>query len=355
MQHSQEYYFSDNLFNTDWLGEVVEINDPEYVGRIKVKVFGKFDNLETEHIPWAYPLNYNSGGSSTGAGTFSLPKLGSIVNIRFDNGNIYFPQYTFIQSISNELKSEIGNDTDYLTAHSLIYDTEIEGGLKIFYSSTNGLMFKLSDRMIRMASDRTITVTNKAGDDYTAGDGNSIVIDPDGNLKIDMDKDLIVNIGENSKVTIEGNTELTINGNLTAAVKGTSDITVTGKLTVTAEDNAEITVSGDLKAEVKGDSEIKVGGDLKIEVDGDTDLKAANINAECKEAKIEASSCLIDAGTVELGGSNGEAVIMGETFLSYFDKHIHSNGNYGSPTGPPMLSLKSIPNNLSSIVSLKYT
>ena len=37
--------YKDNLDGTVWLGEVVDIADPLKIGRVKVKVFGKFSNL----------------------------------------------------------------------------------------------------------------------------------------------------------------------------------------------------------------------------------------------------------------------------------------------------------------------
>ena len=193
-------YYKDNLKDTDWLGEVVDIEDPKELGRVRVKVFGKFDELENEFIPWARPSNGYSAGSISGTGTFSIPKIGSIVNVNFDNGNLYSPEYTYIQKISDELKSEIEGD-NYQTAQSLIYDTDIEGGLKIFYTEERGLMIKLGETMLNFSRDKKITITNKSDDEYADSNGNSIVIEPDGNLNIDMDADMTINIAGDSKLT----------------------------------------------------------------------------------------------------------------------------------------------------------
>ena len=100
MRLTQEEYYSDNLTTSTWLGEVVVNEDPQYEGRIKVKVYGKFDNLSNEHIPWAYPANNTTAGSITGGGYYSVPRVGSIVSIKFDNGNIYHPEYFFHQRSS---------------------------------------------------------------------------------------------------------------------------------------------------------------------------------------------------------------------------------------------------------------
>ena len=39
---------------THYLGVVVDNKDPEFKGRAKVKVFGIFDDLNNEEIPWAH-------------------------------------------------------------------------------------------------------------------------------------------------------------------------------------------------------------------------------------------------------------------------------------------------------------
>lgn len=200
---------NDKLGQENWLGEVMDITDPLEEGRVRVKVFGKFDKIEDPLlIPWASPSGFMySAGSATGSGTFSLPKIGSIVNVQFENNNLYAPIYTYIQHLSDELKEEIGG-ANYETAQSLLYDTELEGGLKIFYTIDKGLVIQFADTLLRMATDKTITLTNKGVDGYEA-DGNSIVIDPSGNLNIDMDTDAIVNIGGDTTITVTGDTKVT--------------------------------------------------------------------------------------------------------------------------------------------------
>lgn len=287
-------YYEDNLKDSDWLGEVVDIEDPKMIGRVRVKVFGKFDDLETNMIPWARPANNVTSASKSGGGFYSSPKLGSIVNVNFDNGNLYAPEYTFIQKISDELKKEIADD-NYPNAQSLLYDTEIEGGLKIFYTKERGLMIKLSTCMVNLATDKTITITNKAGDTYEA-DGNSIVIDPDGNLKVDMDKDMIVNIAGNTEVNIEGDTEVNIKGNT--------------------------------EVNIDGDTDVNIKGDTKVVCDKDVSVKAKNV-------VIDHSS------SVELGKGAIEHLVLGETFMNtVFNTHVHI-GNIGIPTSPPVVPMTS--------------
>ena len=149
--------YKDNLDGTAWLGEVVDIADPLKIGRVKVKVFGKFDQIPTEDIPWAYPGNNSTGSSATGGGFFSVPKLKSMVSVKFDNGNLYHPEYFFTQKISDEVKAEIENSYD--NAHIIIYDTVTEGKLKIFFTEEKGLMIDYKETQINIKPDKTVNIT----------------------------------------------------------------------------------------------------------------------------------------------------------------------------------------------------
>jgi hypothetical protein len=175
MLNNQNAY-KDDLVGTSWLGEVVDIEDPQKIGRIKVKVYGKFDSIPNESIPWAYPGNNQTGGSKSGGGFFSVPKLGSIVSIKFDNGNIYHPEYFFNQKISDETKTEINNS--YPNAHVLIYDTVTEGFVKVFFTEEKGLMFDYKKTQINIKPDKSIVIkTNSEKSKIEIKDNGVITVD----------------------------------------------------------------------------------------------------------------------------------------------------------------------------------
>jgi hypothetical protein len=173
---------SDDLYGTPWLGEVVDIEDPQFIGRIKIKVFGKFDQVPTEDIPWAYPGNNITGSSPSGGGFFSVPKMGSIVSVKFENGNLYHPEYFFIQKISDEAKDEIKGS--YKNAHVILYDTITEGSLKMFFTEEKGLMFDYKETQINIKPDNSMTVLNPNGD--------SIILNNDGTVIVKTSKEATI-------------------------------------------------------------------------------------------------------------------------------------------------------------------
>jgi hypothetical protein len=190
---------SDDLLSTPWLGEVVDIEDPQKIGRIKVKVYGKFDQIPTEDIPWAYPANNTTASSASGGGFFSVPKLGSIVSIRFDSGNLYHPEYYFVQKISDEVKAEIENS--YENAHIIVYDTVTEGSLKIFFTEEKGLMLDYQESQINIKNDKSIFVTTASGkSEVELLDDGTLNITQANNINVESDKDVNIEC-KNAKIT----------------------------------------------------------------------------------------------------------------------------------------------------------
>jgi hypothetical protein len=185
-------YWKDDLDSTAWLGEVVDVADPLKIGRAKVKVFGKFDEIPNDDIPWAYPGTSNTGGSDSGGGFFSVPKVGSIVSIRFDNGNIYHPEYFFNQKISVEVKEEIGNS--YENAHIIVYDTVTAGAIKIFFTEAKGLMFDYQQTQINIKNDKSVLIQTASGD-------SKVEILDDGTMNITQKND--INITTDKAVNVK--------------------------------------------------------------------------------------------------------------------------------------------------------
>jgi hypothetical protein len=141
-----------------WLGEVVENNDPEQLGRCRIKVFSLFDELENDAIPWAFPVtNTVFAGGEGGFGSLSIPKIGAIVRIQFSEGNLYSPEYYGIQTINRAMQSEISDS--YLGSHVLLYDEDEQ--VKIFYTPGKGLNLFHKESQIIVNPDSSITIEHK--------------------------------------------------------------------------------------------------------------------------------------------------------------------------------------------------
>lgn len=139
-----------------YLGVVVDNKDPEFKGRAKVRIFGVFDELADEDLPWSHQRFEQSYGLGGGSGRISVPKLGSVVHVQFNNGNYYSPEYKAVQELSPDLIDEI--KVSYDGAHSLIYDG-IER-LKMYYTVEKGLVIDLKESKIIIRNDNSILITH---------------------------------------------------------------------------------------------------------------------------------------------------------------------------------------------------
>lgn len=212
---------SDNLKSTQWIGIVEDTNDDLFEGRCKIRVFGKMDQridpgdptsefvLPTLALPWARPAVSSSGGSQSGSGTFSVPKLGTILRVTFDNGNYYSPIYHESVYPSDEVKEEIQNS--YPNSHVLIYDTafglvgggneeitnEREGeSIKVFFTEAKGFVIDYAtsrgSSIVNIKPDNSVEITNPNGD--------SIVMLNDGNITFTHSAKFIINSLNNTEI-----------------------------------------------------------------------------------------------------------------------------------------------------------
>jgi hypothetical protein len=288
---SKQFQF-DNLIGTQWLGRVEDNQDPNFDGRCKVRVFGKMDQrvdledansdfvIPTDKLPWAKSKNLSTGGSDSGSGTLDVPKLGSIVEITFDNGNLYTPIYGHNVYISDELKEEV--EGSYENAHILIYDTAFgqtiddtgevsndrEGeGIKVYFTEEKGFVI-----------------------DYATSEGSTVF-----NLKPDNSVEVTNPNGDNVLMSNDGNIKFTHSGNVTFEAEGDTIINC---------ENAEINANKD-----------------------------ATVN--CINGKISASGEVhIDSPQIKLGKTAAEAIVKGDTFNTIWASHTHPTPT--GPSGPPI-------------------
>lgn len=135
-----------------FIGVVEDNKDPEKLGRCRVRVFNIFDNLKVENIPWANPWKDLVGNE------FSVPEVGKVVTVVFENGNQQHPEYISSDHYNINLEKKLKElaDNDYLSMKSLVFDHKTQ----IYVNDTEGLKLDHKFNLINI-KDQSINVNLK--------------------------------------------------------------------------------------------------------------------------------------------------------------------------------------------------
>jgi len=134
-----------------YLGKVVDNKDPLYQGRAKIEVFGVLDKIPVADLPWAEQISGLSFGGTFGGGNLSIPRIGTVVGVHFEESNYYKMNFQSIKETSEDLLKELKEENSYEGTQALVYDSEAQPGtLKMIYTRKNGLVFQLGDATIQL-------------------------------------------------------------------------------------------------------------------------------------------------------------------------------------------------------------
>lgn len=113
-----------------YVGVVEDNIDPKRVGRCKVRVQKIFHEIPTEHLPWCSSYIKIDGKS------FELPAIGKIVNVIFDEGNLYMPYYIYADKYNINLQDKLESlsEDEYDKFVALLFDHRTR-----IYSEKEGL------------------------------------------------------------------------------------------------------------------------------------------------------------------------------------------------------------------------
>lgn len=162
-----DFLNKNNLRDNDWIGVVINSTDPLFSGRCQIRPFRLLDEIADEDLPWAVPVN-STIFAGNGAGSISVPKVGQIIRVQFNNGDIYAPEYTTIQNIDSELIQRIKDD--YEGTHVLLYDPEEE--LNVIYQRNSGFQIFYKESFIQISPDSMITIQHANQDSLIQLEGD---------------------------------------------------------------------------------------------------------------------------------------------------------------------------------------
>ena len=153
---------------TRWfLGEVVDVeNDPKQLGRVKVKIFGVYDNIKDEDLPWAQIVVPITQGVHEGKGQYlGILKGTQVFGMFLDGKDSQLPMV--IGTVPKEGDENPRAKANY--PQNKVYETET-GHFKEYDDSTDGRIREQhrSGTYYEMDKDGNMTIYAKGDVNVTA-------------------------------------------------------------------------------------------------------------------------------------------------------------------------------------------
>jgi len=258
---------------------VTDNDDPEKLGRVKVKFF--WQTASDEH-PWLRLIHPYGGKMDNGEqhGFYFMPEIGDEVMIGFENNN---PDKPFV--IGN-LYHKNSKPDHWYHADNNIKSLRTRNGNQLIFIDEDG------KEEIRILNKDDNSPTNEIS--LSLNNNGKITIKSVGdleilaeNIKISANTDLTVESGQNTKLTasdykldatnsikITGQ-QITVEGQNTTTIKGQSQLELEGTST-SMKGQADLKLEGtQLKMEGTAQAELKGGAMVKVEASGTTEVKGA--------------------------------------------------------------------------------
>ena len=313
LQNQQDEPIADDFkFYGNYRGEVVDNIDPLESGRVKVQVFGVFDGIPKERLPWANYTDPFMGGLSD-IGSTIIPDIGTHVWCFFEGGNHHLPVYFGgAPAVKNDGKlpdiaAESRNESEQSLTEYKIFEGETAGPIAGPVEATHNNGQYPSNKVIKTKQGIVIEI-----DDST--DNVRIRVKHPSGTQKEID-----NSGNVYRENIKDETNLT---------KGIKKERTTG-------DQYE-TVMGNETTHIDKSREETIGSEWNVGTGSNV-----NITIENGDAVITCNKSHLNSSTVELGTGGFEPLVLGTTFKDFlnaffsemFDTHTHPTGV--GPSGPP--------------------
>lgn len=324
-----------------YTGIVEDNKDPDKMGRLKVRVpiaYGDSSHITTAQIPWALSRGLPAGGSQKSGGIDWLPEVGDQVWVTFLDGETEKPIWEWATQSRPQSKKfplhTYGADGKPSRAALTRYGHTVElNESSVILTTANGNVLLLDDGvdgiLLRANQDLQISVQDitaliaslqvSASDQiyFQTEKGFSVKAT---DMAISLDEDLIQFVGRYSLFV--GGALFTIIDGAVTLIDGTGSTIAfdgQGNMAITTASGTSVSLTPSRVDITTPDSSSVVIGDLGVQ--------------------ISAQNIVINGGNIALGSQATTPVVLTAPLLAAFNTHTHSNGNDGSPTGPPIIPL----------------
>lgn len=246
-------------------GNVIDINDPVQLGRIKVRIYGIHGDNEIlvpdDDLPWAQVVAPITEGGTNGFGNPLGVQVGSLVFGIFLDGQSSqlpliigsLPKYEDLEEEGDRLDKSV-NSLARGTQTKTYTPDEITGEPDDPYAAVypNNLVYETSAGHVKEYDNtpdaERIRELHKSGTFYQVG--------PDGDLVTHIVRDRYTLIVGNDAIHVRGNVTLNIDTNCTTNIGGNWDVNVVGDITI---DGKTINLNNGTKGAARIDDTVDTG------------------------------------------------------------------------------------------------
>jgi len=261
--------------NTAHEGIVVDNEDPDQLGRIRVRIKELNQNIEDKHLPWCIPKFAHVDGAKGGddfdrSGTFFVPKKKTKVLVEFQDGDPHFPIW---RGYTVDEKTKLKETNKNYPNRAIV---RFSNGMFILVDTKTNEVFihNPGDTHLIVQGDMEQHVFGNVQE--TCHDSQSKAID---NYFLN-DKDLPIKEAKQSqqkKTNFKGLGKKSGSGNRHVHVKGDYTLKIEGDRITEITGNDTTKVRGNKTTEVQGNMSVKVKGQYSLDVSGTATMKAGGI------------------------------------------------------------------------------
>ena len=310
-----------------YVGIVESNKDPEMLGRVKVRVAhvygipdGELGGIGLNDIPWAIPAGLPAGGSAQSGGMDWLPEPGDQVVVMFLDGEPEKPMWMWMmqtidqQKVYGFHKYKSGSpERAALTRYG--HTIELNSG-SVLAATKSGYVMSFINGQVGM-SNGMIQILTPKGQIWELDDENLT---------------LTINVLQDCQQTLGGQWLSIADSMDFTAVTGGLDITLGDTLKVIAEGNCDMSFAGDGAETYRGSHSTTIGNSAEMNVASDYDISVGNY------LKVAFAQLDLGVGATEPFVLGNRLYQLFNVLLLWLAAHTHSNGNNGSPTGPPIVA-----------------
>lgn len=335
-----------------YLGTVEKNNDPEGLGRLKVRVpmvygilGGTVGAIPVDLLPWALPMGLPAGGSNASGGLSMLPDIGDQVAVQFLDGEPEKPTWQWLMQNRKQAQT--------LKLHQYYADGNQAGAPARTIFTRNGHSLEIRPESVILTTSEGQQLILQPS--FSPAGGAAALQTPKGqSITIsDLNQNMVLQaldalVASAKKVMINAPTSTMVKTERLTIMAGTSIISVQGKtISIITASGASILVddSGNVSINSANGASVSVEND-RVQIG---ESQGTGIVIENGKVSINAPNCVMNTSAFSIGTGTGNPVfLLTAEAIAWFLGHTHTNGDQGSPTGPPIVTDPLFPQNSAS-------